>query len=129
VTRSALTTHYETLRQPAPAPRPTECFRDGWQPPGVTQPDNGLATMGRGQWFLRITREIRKHRMSDDTIQQDDAAMSPASAGSAARVVVLPKPPRNPAFLDPAFASGWFFYSAQAKAALDKAGVRWKVEE
>lgn len=21
-------------------------------PPGVTQPDNGLATMGRGQWLL-----------------------------------------------------------------------------
>lgn len=47
--------HYKTLRQPAPAPRPTECFRNGWQPPGVTQPDNGLATMGRGQWLTGNT--------------------------------------------------------------------------
>lgn len=33
---------------------------DGGQPPGVTQVDNTLATMGRGQWLSRFAnRELR----------------------------------------------------------------------
>jgi hypothetical protein len=65
----------------------------------------------------------------DTDNKQGGAEPSPASAGSASPVVVLPKPPANPAMLRPDFASGWFFHSAQAKAALDKAGVRWTVAE
>ena len=67
--------------------------------------------------------------MDNSTTPQDDAAMSPASAGSAPKVVVLPKPPANPAMMRPDFAAGWFFHSAQAKNAMDRAGVRWTVEE
>lgn len=61
--------------------------------------------------------------------KQDGAEPTPSSTGSAPQVVVLPKPPANPAMLRADFASGWFFHSAQAKAALDKAGVKWTVAE
>jgi len=66
--------------------------------------------------------------MNTDNTKRD-AEPSLASAGSVAGVVVLPKPPMNPAMLRADFASGWFFCSAQVKAALDKAGVAWEMAE
>ena len=44
--------HYKTLCPLASTPRPTASIdgREGL-PLGVTRPDNGVATMGRGQWL------------------------------------------------------------------------------
>lgn len=42
--------HDKPQRHAAMAPRPTECFQDGEAAPRRKRPDNGVATMGRGQW-------------------------------------------------------------------------------
>ena len=77
---------YRTLRPPAPAPRPTECFRDGEQPLGDTQPDNGRATMGRGQWLI-LGRDAMptvtiRYRLPEEQAEYDAARLGRAMAAT-----------------------------------------------
>jgi hypothetical protein len=98
----------------------------------------GLHIARLGELFDEAAGEIE--RLRGDAARQEADQPRPAAGRPSdddrigqttkpAIVVVLPKPPANPAMLRPDFASGWFFCSAQVKAAMGEAGVPWKMDD
>ena len=78
---------YKTLCPLALAPRPTVCpTRRAGLPLGDTQPDNGRATMGRGQW-LTLERDAMptvtiRYRLPEEQAEYDAARLGRAMAAT-----------------------------------------------